>query len=113
MNEIEDEICKLEHSETNWPNCEKLSRLYVVREYFKKEPSRSEPQKVAENQEDKRAAVGQVWGSEFLETCSGVDVEELLFVLDEHMEMMLALFPREYDALMAKIKELPKNHNKK
>lgn len=32
LNEIEDEIRRLEHSDTNYSNCEKLSILYTVRD---------------------------------------------------------------------------------
>ena len=38
--------------------------------------------------------------SKFTLACSGVDLYELLLILDEHMEAIGALYPKEYSLLM-------------
>ena len=44
-------------------------------------------------------------GSEFLSVASGVNVSNLLTVLDEHMDVIKLLHPKEYDTLIQKIRE--------
>lgn len=99
LQDIEDEIIKLEHSDTNWQNCEKLSCLYIVRDHIENHPQR-------ETLSVPHETVSQVGGSEFLDACYGTDTTELLYVLDEHMEVIRALYPKEYYAIIKKIKEL-------
>ena len=45
-------------------------------------------------------------GSEFLEACSGVSYPLLMRVLNEHMEALRVVQPREYESVMAKIRQL-------
>ena len=45
-------------------------------------------------------------GSEFLSVASGVNVSNLLTVLDEHMDVIKLLHPKEYETLIQKIREL-------
>ena len=48
----------------------------------------------------------RVSGSEFLEACSGVPYPALMRVLDEHVGALQVVQPREYEALMSRIRAL-------
>lgn len=45
-------------------------------------------------------------GSEFLEASSGTSYRKLMMVLDEHMSALAVVQPREYEAVMDKIRAL-------
>lgn len=45
-------------------------------------------------------------GSEFMDVCSQKPITDVLEVLDEHMEAIKLLYPKEYDSIIEKIKEL-------
>lgn len=88
------EIRELEsRGETTYPQCMRLSWLYTCRDHLK--PTDEEPRRTQ-----------RLGGSEFLEACSGVSYPSLMQVLDEHVEAVRAVYPREYDALMARIRAL-------
>ena len=81
---IEREIVELEaRGETTYAQCERLCLLYTVRHHPR-----------------------PTTGSEFLEIASGVDYHALMAILDEHMEALRIVQPKEYESVMAKIKQL-------
>lgn len=45
-------------------------------------------------------------GSEFLEAASGVPYQQLMRILDWHMEAVRAVQPKAYDEVMARIRSL-------
>lgn len=91
LKEIEMEIKKLEQGETTFSACSKLADLYAVRNNLSKPAAYS------------NYSYGQ---SEFLQACSYAPVDGVLSVLDEHMEAIELLHPKEYAALIKKIKSL-------
>ena len=44
--------------------------------------------------------------SEFVNVCIDKNIAEVLEVLDEHMEAIKLLYPKEYDSIIEKIKEI-------
>lgn len=52
------------------------------------------------------AVTDELHGSEFLEACSGVPYPSLMQVLDEHVSALRVVQPREYEALMGRIRAL-------
>lgn len=44
--------------------------------------------------------------SEFMNVCSQKDIVAVLEVLNEHMEAIKLLYPKEYDSIIEKIKEI-------
>lgn len=67
--------------------CERLAWLYIVRDHIAGV---------------ERTTIG-MQGSEFLELASGVPYSQLMRVLDEHMEAVKVVQPKEYEAVMEKI----------
>lgn len=90
---IEREINELEaRGETTYSLCERLSWLYTVRDHL------------LPSTEDK--ATQELRGSEFLEAASGVPYPALMKVLDEHMQAIRVVYPKEYEGVMTRIMEL-------
>ena len=91
---VEQEILELEKRDTTYAVCERLAWLYVVRDHMTGEPARE------------ASVTSAMSGSEFLEAASGVDHESLMRVLDEHMDCARTVCPKEYEAVMSKIRSL-------
>ena len=45
-------------------------------------------------------------GSEFMDVCSQKEITAVLEVLNEHMDAIKLLYPKEYDSIIEKIREL-------
>lgn len=90
---IEREIDELEARETSYRVCERLSWLYVCRDHLRPQVANS-------------TTTQQLHGSEFLELASGVSYPGLMRVLNEHMEAIRAVYPKEYESVMARIRAL-------
>lgn len=100
MNEISEEINRLEGAETNYTNCDKLATLYTVRNGLKG------PQSMG------ASAPGTMKHSysysvspetDFVKAFNALPKEYALSVLNEHIEAIRALYPKEYRALMRKL----------
>lgn len=97
LSEINKEIDYLEHNASSYSDCEKLSVLYNIRNNLAQDrPS----QKVMPYYSSAPAA------SEFLAVAQALDAETLLSVLDDHMDVIQVVFPKEYNAVIQKLKEL-------
>ena len=89
---IEREINELEaRGDTTYSICERLSWLYVVRDHIR-------PTLEAKTQE--------LHGSEFLEAASGVSYPMFMRVMNEHMEALRLVQPKEYESVMQKVRAL-------
>lgn len=88
---IEREIIDLEKRDTTYANCERLAWLYIVRYAMQ--------QRIVQE----KARAEQMDGSPFLEACSGTDIAEILRVMNEHMEAVRVIYPKEYEAVVRKI----------
>jgi hypothetical protein len=97
LEKIEREIDELLAKDTTYAVCERLSWLYTVRNNLMASDTRDGM---------KRALTGHLSGSEFVEAASGVDYASLMGVLDEHMAALKVVQPREYAAVLEKIKAL-------
>ena len=96
--EIENEIRGLEQGETTWANIQKLSWLYTVRDHINKEETMPDTHTVD---------VMPEYDSEFGHCACGVDVRALMGILSEHMDVVKILYPKEYQAVLDRIAEIP------
>lgn len=99
LKEIEETIREYEEADTSIRQCEILAALYAVRDRHKTPTIKAvevEPEHITEATE----------GSEFMEASSGVSYKALMEILNEHMEAMRVVHPKEYDSVMMKIREL-------
>ena len=87
---INDEFEALEAGQTDYDTCERLACLYTVRNEMK------------QREAEKKALAS----SDFLAASVGAPITDLMKVLDEHMEAIRVLYPKEYDTVVSKIKSL-------
>lgn len=100
MDEINREIDNLEHSKTTYGNVEKLALLYTVRDHN---------QIVEKPVIPARYSFADKPSSEFIAAARAVEIGVLIDVLNEHMEGVRALYPKEYAAVMRKLNEPARN----
>lgn len=94
LEEIEREIKELEaRGDTTYSLCERLAWLYVVRDHLR--PPRAEVR-----------PSGHIGGTEFLDAASGAPYERLMEVLDQHMQALRVVQPKEYELVMGRIQAL-------
>ena len=101
INDIASEIERLEKSESNWNNVQRLSWLYTVHDHLKGTGTPIIAHKI------KTATIMPQFTGEFGEVVSGVDVSGLINILSEHMAVIKILHPKEYEAVLSKIREIP------
>lgn len=111
LREIYDTIDQIKRTGTTVGQAEKLALLYIAADHMEKEEARRRiPDDVAQGY-SQAAKPGEKTGyvqieptSDFLEVCNGVKVEDVLQIMDEHMEAIAVLYPKEYDAVVEKIR---------
>lgn len=91
---IERTIDELESREESFRLCERLAWLYIVRDHLM-DKYKTKTRKT------------RLRGSEFFELVNDVDYNELMGVLDEHMQTLYVVNPKLYESTMQKIRELP------
>lgn len=97
LDEIEREIDKLEHREASYRLCERLSWLYSVRDHL--EAKMYPP-------EGKTALKSALSGSDFLDAANGKPYEDVMKVIDEHLATIQLLYPKTYDSVIERIRQL-------
>ena len=94
---IEREISELEARQPSYKLCERLSWLYIVRDHLQEKfypPKGNAALKTA------------LSGSEFLDAANGKPYEKVMGIVDEHMETIRALYPKTYDSIVERIRQL-------
>lgn len=91
---IEAEIDRLEAKDTSYYTCSRLATLYTVRDHLR--PQAKEDSTVIPN----------VGGSDFLKAASGKSCIDVLEVIDEHLETIRMLYPKTYDGVIERIRQL-------
>lgn len=101
LDKIEQEIIELESMrDTSFAACNRLSVLYICRDELRSRMGGgASPAPASER-------VSDLSGSEFLEAVSGKDAASVLSVMDEHMEAVRILYPREYEAVVGRLRSL-------
>lgn len=99
---INGEIAALEEKDTNYAVCQKLAWLYVVRDHL----THSNEDSFISAVQSVEIVTPSLTGSDFLKAASGVNVQSLLAILNEHMDVIKVMYPKEYEAIMARIEAL-------
>ena len=92
--ELLDAIKEIQSKEPTYSNCEKLATFYTLLRYL-----------YSEEEGQSRDAFPASNGSEFREAIAGKDIGKVVDVLDEHMKVVMALFPKEYKAVIKMLEE--------
>jgi hypothetical protein len=90
IEEIDRTILELEERDASYAVCEKLAYLYIVRDHF---------QPIARQELE-------VGGTEFLNKCNAKSAAAVLKVLSVHMEVLKAIYPKEYEKLLQQIDDI-------
>ncbi len=109
IDEINDHIHKLKCGSTDWQSVEKLAALCTVRnELEEKQQLAPETQSLALPPAAYPAAYSTAAEpqSDFVEAASAVPFNGLMQVLDEHMNAIKLVYPKEYELVMKKINGL-------
>lgn len=108
LDDIEEAIASLESSsDSRFSVYERLSILYTCRnELRSRETQEQEPETKAEDFAG--VQMPEVSGSSFLDALSGKDMAAVMSVVDAHMQAVKAVFPREYDDVVAKLRAIQK-----
>ena len=106
--EINEHIRKLKCEETNWQSVEKLAALCTVRNELEEKQASTEAQAQALPPTSYQAAYSTKAKpqSEFVEAASAAPFGGLMEVLDEHMNAIKLVYPKEYELVIRKIKNL-------
>lgn len=99
IEEIKKEIAELERADTNYPNVQRLSWLYTVYDHMAADKAPIVANKVQ--------SIMPTYQGEFGEVVSGVSIDGLMQILSEHMEVIKLLYPKEYQAVLQRIREIP------
>ncbi len=98
LEEIERTIDDIEHThDTTFRTCERLAWLYVCRDHLREQTS---PEAKVSTE------VAALGGSDFLDACDGIPYGLLMQVINEHMQVIRTLYPKEYASLVARIRSL-------
>lgn len=99
MQEINDEIRRLSNGETTYNSCFKLAALCGVKDHLEK----SEVPAYSYAAEPEPKQIIDVPDSEFCKLFMAVPIEKALQILDEHMECIKLLYPKEYNLILFKL----------
>ena len=91
LDEINKSIDELMNQQASYQVCERLACLYTVRDHLT-----AEPQTVN--------TFCRCEGSELHDTVSGKDINKVLDILGEHLCAVKCVFPKEYDAVINRLK---------
>ncbi len=92
----------------------KLAMLYIAKEHMQREEDARKPTETAQNysyaasepyQKEIPTRTKKRRTSPFLTACEGVEIDDILDILDEHMEAINVLYPKEYEAILRKLDE--------
>lgn len=100
LREINREIERLEGLDTTYPSCERLAILYSVRDHLQA----PEENHFADAGKMVPYSYADEPQSEFLAAALSIPQDKLMPILSEHFEAIRAVFPKEYDAVIRRIK---------
>lgn len=87
----------------NSTTCIKLAAYYTILNNLNPKEETESYHSIPEND----VLVPQIRSeSEFMSVCSQKDIKSVLGVLNEHFEIIKLLYPKEYDSVIEKLKEL-------
>lgn len=96
IEEIRNEINAMEQAETTWQNIQRLAWLYTVHDHMAEGRTPIVAHEVRSTMPD--------YAGEFGEAISGASTDDLVNVLSEHMSVIKILHPKEYQAVIDRLR---------
>ena len=108
IDEINTHIHKLKCGSTDWQSVEKLAALCTVRDELeeKQAPAEMQTQALPPTSYQASYSTAAEPQSDFVAAASAVPFSGLMQVLDEHMNAIKLVYPKEYELVMRKIMAL-------
>lgn len=111
LREIRETIDEIKRNGNTVSQAERLALLYLAADHMEREEKDAQERYVFERGYSQAAellpkTVEVDPKSEFLSACNGAPIEGVLNVLDDHMDAIAVLYPKEYEAILQKIEEL-------
>lgn len=109
IREIEYWISRYENEADKLDQCVTLSALYSIRDkMIGKDPASQQTAAYAEAAApaERRDALGEYGGSDFLQAVSGKDPASAWSVMDELMDTLQVVNPRAYESVIRKLRKL-------
>lgn len=100
--EIDIEIARLEYGESSYPAYAKLADLYIIRSQMEKSQKQTENEQIS-TQSYKASPRG---AGPFYDAVSGKDLASVYEVLEKHFEILSAIAPKQYAAVMAALDKI-------
>lgn len=100
ISEIYSEIRRLEKADVTWNNIQRLAWLYTVHDHLDADDT------VQVRAHTIATIMPDFEGSEFLDAVSSVEIDPLMLLLDEHMQVIRALYPKEYTAIIERLHDM-------
>lgn len=97
MQEIKQAMHTLANGETTYDAVMRLAALKVVRDHLSGADAQAEPQTI------KAVPQEPIYESEFQEVMAQIPYDKAMQVIDEHLEALRIVCPKEYDSLMRKL----------
>lgn len=111
LKEVNETIERLKREGMTIQAAERLAMLYMLRDHLIKEGQ--EPEQTTQGYSRAAAPTTEMpirprtrRRSEFIDACEGVMIDDLLDVLDEHMEAIYVLYPKEYEKILRELDEV-------
>lgn len=102
LREIRETIDDIRRHGTTIGQAEQLALLYIAADHMEREEGvQDEAARYSRAAAPERVSVEA--RSDFLAACDGLDVQDALEVLDEHMEAIRVLYPKEYAAVVRRL----------
>ena len=106
IQEIERAMHVLACGETTYETVSRLAALKVVHDHLTQTADAQVPQAYSAAPAPQSDPPPRMTGSEFLEALSEVPYEDAMMVLDEHLEALKVVCPKEYESVMRRLWKL-------
>ena len=98
--ELLEAIKECQQKELTYNTCEKLATFYTLLNYLYSDKQEGYSFSYIETD-----IFPEFEGSEFKQAIAGKNIEKVVDVLDEHMDVIKILYPKEYRSVISKIME--------
>lgn len=113
VREINETIDQLRREGTTVAQAQKLALMYIARDHMLEDDAQDAE---TENEQDHAARyararmidhiVPEHTENDFLRACSGMHIDDVLNVLNEHMDAIKMLYPKEYEKIIRMLDDL-------
>lgn len=112
LREIDETIDSIKRNGATINDAVTLAMMYIAREHMMREETVITPAQMAQNYaraaephtvKETPARVQTNGTSRFLAACEGLEIDKVLALINEHMDVIRVLYPKEYDAILRRL----------